>query len=254
MNTLRCSVLILTIWFVCAAPAFGVVPLREKDDSESGGRTSLGSGTGIMVNAGYFFKDTMFYSRARGGPHVNAGRIWALPHGFGVWTGVGAYRVSGTQETLAGDRFETTYESGVVYADIGIVTPYFPIPISAVFYRHSTDVRNLGLTGVRTGSVLTGSSSGLGVGLNIQIMFEWFFWGDNGSAGDDARAGEDTRAKRRGRTRGRGLGLVVGYIGFMDARGRDLVTRNAAGDTVTLRRWWKPLKGESLRLGLEYEF
>lgn len=221
---------------VTAGAVHGVVP-EAAPEGEGGGESPvlLGMGTGAMVTAGYFFQDTMFYSRGRGGWHVTAGRVWPIPWGLGIWSGAGAYRSAGTMETYGDDasRYETRFAADVAYVDVGIVTRYLPIPVCLALYSHSTEIRNRGLAGPAAGRFFRGGDSGLGWGLNVHILIEYFVSGR--------------------RKPPRGLGVVVGYVGFMDWSARDIPTRDAAGGTVTLREW-KPLKGESLRLGLEYEF
>jgi len=196
-----------------------------------------GVGNGWMVNIGYFFKDTMFNSRGRGGLHINAGRVLPLPllGRFGLWVGAGAFHASGTLTTVATDqqRYRTTFDADTLYADVGVITPWVPFPVCVVVYWHSTALRNVGLTGPLAGATLTGDHSGLGLGFDVHLLFE-HFWG-------------------KARKPPRGLGLVVGYVGLLEPAGRNLVTRDQAGNSATVKKW-KPLRGESLRVGLEYEF
>jgi len=237
------SILVLACWATVAraiVPAGKPVSATTSSGSASeagavGKRDFPGAGTGWMVNAGYFFKDTMFYSNGRGGGHVNVGRLIPLPKRFGLWVGVGGFQARGTQETTGGDgnRYRTTFDSEILYTDLGLVTPLTPFPVCLVVYWHSTGFRNEGITGPLTGTTLTGDHSAIRVGFNVHLLFEYFLSG--------------------ARKPPRGLGLVVGWVGFLEPSGQDLVTRDGAGNAVTLRKW-KPLRGESLRVGLEYEF
>jgi len=188
-----------------------------------------------MINGGYFFKDTMFNNGGRGGPHVDAGRAFAVNKGFALWAGAGALQAEATQRCVwpAGSEYRTTWKVQGVYADAGVVIPWMPFPIALAVYRQSSDLTDRGVSGPLTGQTLTGSRDGYGVAVDIHILFEWFIHGE--------------------RTTHRGLGFVLGYIGFIDLMGKDLNTTDAAGDRVTHLNW-KAMKGESLRGGIEYEF
>lgn len=190
---------------------------------------------GWMVNGGYFFKDTMFNNGGRGGPHVDAGRAFAVNKWVALWAGIGALQAEATQRFVspAGSEYRATWKVQGVYADAGVVIPWMPFPIALAVYRQSSDLSDVGVSGPLTGRTLSGSRDGYGVAVDIHIMFEWFLHGDRPSH--------------------RGLGFVLGYIGFIDLTGHDLATADAAGGQVVHPNW-KAMRGESLRGGLEYEF
>ena len=238
----RISVACLVFMMAGRAGTAGAITGGEKPGSatvaeDPAGREDerLRAGSGWTINAGYFFKDSLFYGNGRGGLHVNAGRVIPLPHRFGLWAGAGAFRARGTVDTSSddGSRFRTTFDSGVFYADLGVLTPWTPFPFCVAVYRHSTSIRNRGVGGPLSGAVLDGSAGSWGVGLDVHLLYEHFF----------SKSGKPPR----------GLGLVLGYVGFIAPPGRDVVTRDDAGNVVIVRKW-KPLAGESLRAGLEYEF
>ena len=192
-------------------------------------------GTGWMVNAGYFFKDTLFYSGGRGGPHVNAGKLVPLPHGLALWAGAGLMTAKGSYtSTLSdGNRWETAFDLSIAYADLGIATPWTPFPVALVVYSQSATVKDELRSGAAPGRTLRTIDKGVGVGLDVHLLFEWFL------------------SAKRGRHRG--PALVLGYEGFIDLSGHALATTDAAGGRVE-HKAWKPLKGESLRGGIEWEF
>jgi hypothetical protein len=191
-------------------------------------------GTGWAVTAGYFFKDTMFYSGGRGGPSVSVGKAFRVLRWLGVRVGGGVLRAKGTLDTTgAGSGFRTTFDETAVYADLGIVTPWLPFPVSLAFYRHATDLTDRAASGALSGRTFTGAATGTGLGLDVRIEFEFF------------------DSKRRAPHRG--LGVVLGYAGFMDLSPKTLRTRDAAGVTLEHAKW-KPFAGEGLHAGLEYEF
>ena len=230
---------VFSLLAVLARPAAAVTaPAGASATPLAGSATLAGEsafGTGWMVNAGYFFKDTMFYSGGRGGLHISVGKMVALPYGLGLWTGAGTMRSRGTYEsTLAdGARYRTAFDLTVAYADLGIATPFTPFPIGVVVYRQAGTLDDTGLTGPQAGRALAARDRGWGIGLDVHLLFEWFL------------------RERRGRSRG--PALVIGYEGFMDLSARTVAATDAAGGRVE-HRLWKPLKGESLRGGLEWEF
>ncbi|MEK7476612.1 MAG: hypothetical protein AAB152_13400 [Candidatus Coatesbacteria bacterium] len=191
-------------------------------------------GTGWTVTAGYFFKDTMFYSQGRGGPAVSVGKAFRVLRWLGIRAGGGVLRAKGTMNTSgAGSGFRTTFDSTVMYADLGIVTPWLPFPVSLAFYRHATDLTDAAGSGALYGRTFRGSATGTGLGADVRIEFEFF------------------SSKRRAPHRG--PGIVLGYSGFMDFSPKKLGTRDAAG-VVLEHPKWKPFAGEGLHAGLEYEF
>ena len=226
---------------VVLAAAAGAAPPSEMPPGAPGsgpvGASGYGDsgilGTGWTVTAGYFFKDTMFYSGARGGPVVAAGRTIPVFSWLGVWAGAGAFLARGTYGAeAAGSRFRTAFDETAFHFELGLVTPWLPFPVSLALYRHSTSLDDSAVSGALAGSAFSGRSAGWGAGANVRIMFEYFLSGRHG--------------------RHRGLALVGGYAGFMDLSPVNVRTRGPAGELE--HRDWKPFKGESLQVGLEYEF
>jgi len=228
---------LLAVAFVCWTASARAADPSATTTEGAGGTVYAGSGvygTGWIVTGGYFFKDTMFYSRGRGGPLVSVGRAFKVFRWIGVWTGGGVLGARGTMDTAgAGSIFRTTFDETVVYTELGIITPWLPFPVSLSLYRHSTDLTDAGVAGAAAGRSFTGRKAGIGLGVDVRVQFEFFF--------TKRRAGH------------RGLGLVAGYCGFMDMTGRALTTTDTNGATLTHPKW-KPFAGEGLQLGLEYEF
>ena len=197
---------------------------------------SLAFGTGVMVNAGYFFKDTMFSGRGRGGFHADCGKAFPLGGKFGFWAGAGALRASGTfkAKDSDGNEYDTHFNLSAVHADLGLLTPWTPFPVGIMVYKHWTDVSDTARSGPYTGDRFSGSESGFGWGIAVHILFEWFPWESRSRAG-------------------RGPGLVLGYMGLIDMSKIGLETANS-GSVVLVHKGWKPVAGESLRAGLEWEF
>ena len=197
---------------------------------------SLAYGTGIMVNAGYFFKDTMFYSKGRGGLHVDGGKAFPLGGKFGLWVGAGAMQAKGTMRAYDHDsfRYDTRFEAKIVHADIGILTPWTPFPLGIMIYQHRTDLDDSALDGPLAGGRFSGSSSGIGWGFTVHLLFEWFPWG------------ADSVSRR-------GPGLVFGYMGLIDMKKINIPVRDGLGREL-VHQGWSPAAGESLRAGIEWEF
>ncbi len=224
-----------------AGRAFVASALGSTQPVESVSRTATGSGTGMtgegwMVNGGWFFKDRLFNNAGRGGVHVDAGRAWTLAPWLGLWTGAGALEAHGSRQRFLaadGSRYDTTWNVRAQYVDAGVVIPWMPFPVALAAYRHASDVSDAAATGPLAGRTLAGSRDGIGLAIDIHIVFEWFVHAD--------------------RKPPRGLGFTAGYIGFIDVTGHDLAATDAAGGRVTHPNW-KPLQGESLRAGIEYEF
>ena len=193
------------------------------------------SGSGWMVAGGYFYKDRIFGNHAIGGPHLNFGHVFQLPYRFGIWAGGGVLKASGAFNAKAddGSGFRMDFESDVYYADLGVQMPWVPLPLCVAFYHHSTRLSARGTSGSTAGLTLTGADESSGIGFTIHVILEYFF---------------SSRERPP-----RGLGLVGGYIGMMEGRGRDIPVGDGAGH-ARIFKGWKPFKGESLRLGLEYEF
>ena len=145
------------------------------------------------------------------------------------------FRASGAFNAVAddGSGFRTEFDSHVYYADLGVQLPWVPLPLCVAFYHHSTDLNASGTSGSSSGLSLAGSGESSGIGFTVHVILEYFF----------------SRKERPPR----GLGLVGGYIGMMEGRGRDILVTDGAGH-ARIFRGWKPFRGESLRLGLEYEF
>jgi len=223
--------LVVALMLAMSAPA-GAFTGSSATETED----SLGYGTGLMVNAGYFFKDTMFYSKGRGGLHVDLGKAFPLAGKFGMWIGAGAVRASGTMRSVDQDsfRYDTHFDSQIVHADIGVLTPWTPFPVGVMIYRHRTDMSDLALDGPMEGSKFSGRSTGLGWGFTVHLLFEWFPW-------------HSSPVSRRG------PGLVLGYMGLVDMRKTDIIVEDDSGRKLT-HRGWKPVAGESLRAGIEWEF
>lgn len=191
-------------------------------------------GTGVVVTTGWFFKDTMFYSKGRGGLTVGAGKAFPVLRWLAVWTGAGMLRARGTLKTTAGgDEFETTFDGDAVWGELGFVTPWLPFPVALTVYRQRTELDETGRTGAMAGRRLTGSADGWGAGASVHLLFEFFL------------------TKKPDPPRG--LGIAVEYVGLMDFSGRTIRTGDATGFTAD-HKGWKPFKGEALRIGLEYEF
>jgi len=192
-------------------------------------------GEGWMVNGGYFFKDKMFGNGARGGIHIDGGRAFALSHWVALWAGAGALEASAAQRfvSAAGPEYRSTWTVRSVYADVGVVIPWMPFPIALAIYRASSEVSDAAQNGPYAGRTLAADRDAFGMAIDIHILFEWFL-----------------HAERTGH---RGLGFVLGYVGFIDLSGKDLAVTDALGGTVTHVNW-RPMKGESLRGGIEYEF
>ena len=230
----RClSILALSagLAFTWAVPAGAVTRASGTSIEES-----LAYGTGLMVNAGYFFKDTMFYSHGRGGLHVDVGRAFPLAGKFGLWIGAGAGRASGTLRSIGPDssRYDTQFDAEFVHADIGILTPITPFPVGVMLYRHKTSLNDQALDGPLANREFMGASSGLGWGITIHVLFEWFPW----------KGGAVSR---------RGPGLVLGYMGLVDMSKTDITVKDGMGGEL-LHKGWKPVAGESLRAGIEWEY
>lgn len=221
-----------------ASTAHALAPAALSSTSpESGGGTGYAGsgvfGTGWMVTGGYFFKDTMFYSAGRGGPIVTAGRAFQVVRWLGIWAGGGVLAARGTMDaTGGGSGFRTTFDGQAGWVELGVLTPWLPFPVSLAVYRHTTDLSDRGVSGPAAGGVFTGRMRGTGLGASVRVLFEFFF------------------SKSRSH---RGLGIVGGYAGFMDLSPRTARTRDANGNGIDHVNW-KPFKGESLQLGLEYEF
>ncbi len=191
-------------------------------------------GTGVIVTTGWFFKDTMFYSKGRGGLTVGAGKAFPVTRWLAVWAGAGALRSHGTLRTVVdGLDLDTTFDGDAVWLEAGVVIPWLPFPVALTAYRHRTDLEDAGRNGALAGRRLAGSAEGWGAGGVVHLLFEYFI------------------ANRRSGPRG--LGFAIEYVGFMDLSGRTIRTADAAGYTADHRNW-KPVKGEALRVGLEYEF
>lgn len=191
-------------------------------------------GTGIVVTTGWFFKDTMFYSKGRGGLTAGAGKAFPVLRWLAVWTGVGAFKSRGTMRTTAsGAEFETTFDGDAMWAEAGVVTPWLPFPVALTVYRHRTELDETGRGGMAAGRRYAGSSDGMGVGAAVHLLFEFFLTGRERPP--------------------RGLAVAIEYVGLMDFSGRTIETTDPAG-FVADHRNWKPFKGEALRIGLEYEF
>ena len=208
------------------------------DSGSSGSATAYARpsafGSGLVVTAGWFFKDTMFYSKGRGGLTIGAGKAFPVARWLAVWAGAGALRAKGTMRTVvSGEDFETFFDGDAVWGELGVVTPWLPFPIAAAVYRQRTDLDDLGLTGATAGRRLAGSADGFGAGLSVHLLFEFFL------------------SKREQPPRG--LGIAFEYVGLMDFSARTIRTMDPAGFTADHKRW-KPFRGEALRLGLEYEF
>lgn len=204
--------------------------------ADSAGQGSVaGAGTGVVVTGGYFFKDTMFENSGSGGGIVGAGRLFPLPHGMGLWVGAGAFEAEGTIELEAADgrRHRAEFEQEVVFAELGLTTPWTPFPVGLVAYRHDTEMRSEVLGGPMPGRRFSGAAGDAGVGIAIHLLVEYFLSG---------------RSERP-----RGLGVVFGYVGYLEPVGRRVGLEDGAGDRAVFPKW-KPLRGESLRLGFEYEF
>ena len=197
---------------------------------------SLGVGEGWMLTAGWFFKDTMFYSNARGGVHVAMGRVLRVSRNAGVWIGSGGFSSSGSFRSADSsfDEYDTSFRGWLVHTDVGLVTPWFPFPVSLVFYSHSTRIEDRALSGPFSGCLFKGSDSGAGLGMSVQIVLEFFL---NSSPRPP-----------------RGPALVVAYMGFWDLTAKDIETVKEGGGAYLVHKDWKPIRGESLRAGVEYEF
>lgn len=195
-------------------------------------------GSGWAVKGGYFFKDTMFYSRARGGPHIDFSKVFALPARFGLWTGAGVFRATGTEAVRTAKPYtdsmvDLSFDESTAYGDIGLATPWFPIPICLAVYWHRSELSARGRSGELDKAAYTADKSGVGLGLTVHIILEWF-------------PGKERRPPR-------GLGIVLGYAGLMELSGGDAKLKEKDGTREPAVKW-RPFKGESLRAGLEYEF
>lgn len=224
----------LLVLALCAAPS--LVPAMT--GGMITGATRYGEpdfGTGVVVQAGYFFKDTMFYSGGRGGLVVGAGKSFLLPKRFGVWLGAGILRADGTMRTTTADDHsaDTTFRTEAVLGELGLLTPFTPFPIGLMFYRHDTRLSDRVLSGPNSGKTLSGSLAGYGWGVMVHLMLEIF-------------RGKEGRGPH-------GLGIVISYGGLADLTKVDITTGEAGGGREVHRKW-RPVAGESLRAGLEYEF
>ena len=197
---------------------------------------ALGYGTGLQLNAGYFFKDTLFYSKGRGGLHVDGGKAFPVAGKFGVWAGAGVLRASGTLRSTdqEASRYDTHFDASIVHADLGVLTPWTPFPLGIMVYRQRTDIEELALDAPLAGRKFTGSSSGFGWGFTVHLLFEWFPW--------------DTGAPVR-----RGPGIVFGYMGLVDMKKVNIPVKDGSGSGL-VHQGWKPAAGEGLRAGIEWEF
>lgn len=225
------SVLLAALFLGWAGPAGAI-----KGGSATPSEDSLGYGTGLMVNAGYFFKDTMFYSRGRGGVHIDIGKAFPLQGKFGIWLGAGGIRASGTMRSTGQDssRYDTHFEAQIVHADIGVLTPLTPFPVGIMLYRHRTGMEDRALDGPLAGREFSGVSTGLGWGFTVHLLFEWFPW-DSGPEGRH------------------GPGFVFGYMGLIDMEKTGIPVEDDSGARL-VHAGWKPAAGESLRAGIEWEF
>jgi len=192
-------------------------------------------GTGIVVEAGYFFKDTMFYSRGRGGWCLDAAKTFLLPYHFGLWVGAGVLTAEGTMRmtSSAGFDADTTFRTQAFSGEVGILTPWTPFPVAVMVYRHDTRISDRCIGGPYDRKTLSGSKSGFGWGIIVRILLELFGGGE-----------------RKGP---HGLGVVIGYAGLADLSKVDITTEGDGG-AKAIHRKWKPVAGESIRAGLEYEF
>jgi hypothetical protein len=224
---------VLFVWALLGVTPAGAVTSDALTATETGEARRSPYGAGVIVTGGYFFKDTLFYSGGRGGPHLAGGRALALTRWLGLWIGAGALAASGTQNVQAdGGEVRSRFEERLAYVEAGVITPWFPLPVALALYGHETTFAETGLGGAAAGRALSGVERGVGVGVVVHLVVEHFF--------SDRRDGP------------RGVGLVAGYTGLMELSPVQVRTRDAAG--FEAGRTWKPFKGESLRLGLEYEF
>ena len=197
---------------------------------------TLGYGTGLQLNAGYYFKDTMFYSKGRGGLHIDGGKAFPLAGKFGVWLGAGTIQATGTLRSIdqASSRYDTHFDAQIIHADIGVLTPWTPFPVGIMIYRHRTSMDDLALDGPLAGRKYSGTASGIGWGFTVHLLFEWFPW--------------NTSSPSR-----RGPGIVFGYMGLVDMKKVSIPVRDGLGGELE-HTGWKPAGGESLRGGIEWEF
>ena len=205
---------------------------------DSSGREVPWWGSGWTAMGGYFFKDTMFYSHARGGAHFGVSKEYAHPARFGLWTGAGVFRATGTERVGTAKPYQDStvdlsFDESTAYGDIGLATPWFPVPICLAVYWHQSELSARGRSGELDKAVYAADKSGVGLGLTVHIILEWF-------------PGKEKRPPR-------GLGMVIGYTGMMELSGGDVKLKEKDG-TREPKVLWRPFKGESLRAGLEYEF
>ncbi len=193
-----------------------------------------GSSSGWMVNAGYFFKDTMFYGSGRGGLHAAIGRIFGVTRVVGLWSETGWTSAGGTCGTvgLQGEEYRTRFSSQCLYVTLGVSVLRYSVPVGVGVYWHDTSFVSTRVTGPLAGVEASGNEHGIGTGIMVNVYIPL--------------GGAQGRDRRRPR-------LILGYGGFIDWTPVDLQTdADSASLGTVIERKWRPLRGEALRVGLEF--